>query len=76
MPSLIASLNVVELSRGDRIVFEAIDPVSGAPVGGVLVVNAAISNDSPSEPPPEPLPNPEPVLATVPNAKLASDLPG
>lgn len=76
MSSLIASLNVVELTHGDSMVFEAIDPATGAPVAGVVVERVAIMNDSPDTPAPELPPNPEPVLATVPNAKLDSGLPG
>lgn len=32
----------VELADGCRVVFEAIDPASGAPVSGVSIVNAAL----------------------------------
>lgn len=43
MAELQSPLGVVDLTNGARIVFEAIDPATGAQVGGVLVSNVAIT---------------------------------
>lgn len=71
---LIASFAPLELIHGCRIVFEAIDPATGANVAGVTVSAATITVDAPDDLPPAP--DAPPLLTIEPNAKLASDLPG
>jgi hypothetical protein len=68
-----ASLPLVELPPGATIALEAVDPVSGSPVGGVVLTAIAISPDVGAEPPPQPPPPLPPLLA---HAPVGSEAPG